>query len=90
MLSEVGVDTAETSLSVGAVVSITKVLTDKLPTLLALSVTLIVQLYVVSLNAVELSDCVRMTVLSPDVADEDELPQPPEYVMTPASVEEKV
>ena len=58
--------------------------------LLALSVTLMVQLYVASLNAVELSDCVRMTVLFPDVADEDELPQPPEYVVTPASVEEKV
>ena len=49
-----------------------------------------VQLYVSSLNAVELSDCFRMTVLFPDVADEVELPQPPEYVMTPASVEEKV
>ncbi len=49
-----------------------------------------VQLYVASLNAVELSDCVRMTVLLSDVADEDELPQPPEYVMNPASVEEKV
>ena len=45
--------------------------------LLALSVTLMVQLYVASLNAVELSDCVRMTVLLSDVADEDELPQPP-------------
>ena len=58
--------------------------------LLALSVTLMVQLYVPSLNAVELSDCVRMTALFPDVAEDDEVPQPPEYVMTPASVEEKV
>ena len=59
--------------------------------LLALSVTLMVQLYVSSLNAVELSDCVSLTALFPDVAaDGDELPQPPEYVMTPASVEEKV
>ena len=58
--------------------------------LLALSVTLMVQLYVASLNAVELSDCVSLTVLLSDVADEDELPQPPEYVMNPASVEEKV
>ena len=49
-----------------------------------------VQLYVPSLNAVELSDCVRMTALFPDVAEDDELPQPPEYVMTPASFEEKV
>ena len=50
-----------------------------------------VQLYVASLNAVELSDCVSLTALFPDVAaDGDELPQPPEYVMTPASFEEKV
>ena len=55
-------------------------LTDRLSlVLLVLSVTAIVQLsYVPSLNAVELSGCVRVTVLSPDVAaDEDELPQAP-------------
>ena len=47
--------------------------------LLFSSVTAIVQLsYVPSLNAVELSDCVRVTVLFPDIAeDEDELPQAP-------------
>ena len=91
LVSLPGDGTAVTSANVGPVVSTTKVFTDSaLLVLLALSVTLMVQLYVVSLNAVELSDCVRMTVLSPDVADEDELPQPPEYVMTPASVEEKV
>ena len=47
--------------------------------LLALSVTLIVQLsYVPSLNAVELSCCVRVSVLLPDDADEEvELPQAP-------------
>ena len=68
-------------------------LTDRLSlVLLVLSVTAIVQLsYVPSLNGVELSDCVRVTVLSPDVAaDEDELPQAPPYVMVPASVELKV
>ena len=60
--------------------------------LLALSVTAMVQLsYVPSLNGVELSGCVRVTVLFPDDADdEDELPQAPPYVMVPASVEEKV
>ena len=60
--------------------------------LLVLSVTAIVQLsYVPSLNAVELSGCLRVTVLSPDVAsDEEELPQAPPYVMVPASVELKV
>ena len=60
--------------------------------LLVLSVTAMVQLsYVPSLKAVELSGCVRVTVLFPDVAvDEDELPQDPPYVMVPASVELKV
>ena len=39
----------------------------------------------------ELSGWVRVTVLFPDVAvDEDELPQAPPYVMVPASVDEKV
>ena len=55
-------------------------------------VTLIVQLsYVPSLKAEELSDCVRVTVLFPDIAeDEDELPQAPPYEIVPASFEEKV
>ena len=93
MLTVAGVDTAVTSLSVGAVVSIVKEVTDWVIELLALSVTVMVQLsYVPSINAVELSGCVRVTVLlSPDDADdEDELPQAPPYVMFPASVEEKV
>ena len=56
------------------------------------SVTVIVQLlYVPSLNAVELSGCVKVTVLSPDVAEgEVELPQGPPYVIVPASFELKV
>ena len=64
----------------GLVAPIVKELTDRLSlVLLLLSVTLIVQLSnVPSLNAVELSGCVRVTVLFPDVAvDEDELPQAP-------------
>ena len=76
----VRLSTAVTRLSVGAVVSIVKEVTGRaLLVLLTLSVTRIVQLsYVPSLNAVELSGSVRMTVLSPDVAaDEDELPQAP-------------
>ena len=60
--------------------------------LLFASVTAMVQLsYAPSSNAVELSDCVRVTVLFPDIAeDEDELPQAPPYEIVPASVEEKV
>ncbi len=61
--------------------------------LLLLSVTVMVQLsYVPSFNAVELSGCVRVTVLlfPDDADDEDELPQAPPYVMVPASFEEKV
>ena len=60
--------------------------------LLFSSVTAMVQLsYVPSSNAVELSDCVRVTVLFPDIAeDEDELPQAPPYEIVPASVEEKI
>ena len=87
-----GVGTAVTCARAGVLRPMEKELTDRgLLVLLALSVTLIVQLsYVPSLNAVELSGCVRVTVLSPDVADEDELPQAPPYVMFPASVEEKV
>ena len=39
----------------------------------------------------ELSGCVKVTVLFVDVtADEVELPQAPPYVMVPASLEEKV
>ena len=79
--------------SIGAVVSIVKEVTGWVIGLLALSVTVMVQLsYVPSFNAVELSGCVRVTVLlSPDDADdEDELPQAPPYVMVPASFEEKV
>ena len=61
--------------------------------LLLLSVTAMVQLsYVPSFNAVELSGCVRVTVLlfPDDADDEDKLPQAPPYVMVPASFEEKV
>ena len=57
-----------------------KELTERLLlVLLLLSVTAMVQLsYVPSLKAEELSDCVRVTVLFPDIAeDEDELPQAP-------------
>ena len=87
-----GVGTAVTCASAGVSWPMAKELTVRgLLVLLTLAVTRIVQLsYVPSLNAVELSDCVSLTALFPDVADDDELPQPPEYVMTPASVEEKV
>ena len=74
-----GVGTAVTCARAGVWLPIVKGLTDRgLLILLALSVTLIVQLsYVPSLN-VELSGCVRVTVLFPDIADdEDELPQAP-------------
>ena len=93
MLSLVGVGTFVTLSSIGAVVSIVKEVTDWVIELLALSVTVMVQLsYVPSINAVELSGCVRVTVLlfSDDADDEDELPQAPPYVMVPASFEEKV
>ena len=87
MLSEVGVDTAVTSLSVGAVVSITKVLTDKLPTLLALSVTLTAQLLYVpsasSLKVMEIFSSATAVVLSL-------LLQLPEYDIVPASFVLKV
>ena len=75
-----GVGTAVTCARAGVWLPIVKELTDRgLLILLALSVTLIVQLsYVPSLKAVELSVCVRVTVLFPDIADdEDELPQAP-------------
>ncbi len=87
-----GVGTAVTCARAGLLEPMVKELTDRgLLILLALSVTLMVQLsYVPSVNAVVLSGCFRVTELSPDVADEDELPQAPPYVMVPASVEEKV
>ena len=80
MVSLSGVGTAVTCSRAGLVAPMVKELTVRgLLVLLTLSVTRIVQLsYVPSLNAVELSGSVRMTVLSPDVAaDEDELPQAP-------------
>ena len=76
-----GVGTAVTCARAGVSWPMVKELTDRgLLVLLTLSVTRIVQLsYVPSLNAVELSGCVRVTVLLfPDVAaDEEELPQAP-------------
>ncbi len=76
-----GVDTAVTCARAGLVAPIVKGLTVRGQlVLLTLSVTRMVQLlYVPSLNTVELSGCVRVTVLLfPDVAvDEDELPQDP-------------
>ena len=75
-----GVGTAVTCARAGLVAPMVKELTDRLSlVLLLLSVTLIVQLsYVPSLNPLELSGCVRVTVLFPDIADdEDELPQAP-------------
>ena len=75
-----GVGTAVTCARAGVSWPMVKELTVRgLLVLLALSVTLIVQLsYVPSLNAVELSCCVRVSVLLPDDADEEvELPQAP-------------
>ena len=75
-----GVGTAVTCARAGVSRPMVKELTDRgLLVLLALSLTLIVQLsYVPSSNTVELLGFVRVTVLSPDVAaDEDELPQAP-------------
>ena len=103
MLSLVSVGTGVICTKTGSVVPMVKLsvifpnlsspLTDRLSlVLLVLSVTAMVQLsYVPSFNGVELSGCVRVTVLFPDDADdEDELPQAPPYVMVPASFEEKV
>ena len=74
-----------TSLSVGAVVSITKVLTvSALLGLLALSVTITLQLYDPSPRAL------KVIVLLEADAEEVELLQPPEYVIVPASFELKV
>ena len=79
-------------LTEGAVVSMVKLSTERLSLVkpLEVPVTLIVQLsYVPSLKAEELSDCVRVTVLFPSVADdEDELPQAPPYEIVPASLED--
>ena len=75
-----GVGTAVTCAKAGLVAPIVKELTDRLSlVLLLLSVTLIVQLsYVPSASTEELSGFVRITVLSPDVAaEEDKLPQAP-------------
>ena len=77
----------------GLTAAMVKELTERLSlVLLTLSVTAMVQLsYVPSLNAVELSGCVKVTVLSPDDADDEvELPQDPPYVIVPASFELKV
>ncbi len=85
--------TAVTCERAGLLAPMVKELTERLLlVLLLLSVTAMVQLeYVPSSNAVELSDCVRVSVLFPDIAeDEDELPQDPPYEIVPASVEEKV
>ena len=92
-MSLVGVVTAVICVRAGVLAPMAKELTERLLlVLLLLSVTAMVQLeYVPSSNAVELSDCVRVTVLFPDIAeDEDELPQDPPYEIVPASVEEKV
>ena len=89
MLSLVGVGTAVTSASTGGMATVNEVTVRALLVLPEASVTVIVQLpYVPSLNGVELSVCVRVTVLFPDdAADEVELPQVPPYVMTPGSFE---
>ena len=75
-----------TSLSVGAVVSMTKVLTERaMLALLALSVTVMVQsLYVPSFRAL------KVMALLPEEAEEVELLQLPPYVMVPESFDENV
>ena len=74
-----GVGTAVTCARAGVSWPMVKELTVRgLLVLLTLSVTRIVQLSYVPSSNVELSGIVRVTVLSPDVAaDEDELPQAP-------------
>ena len=80
-------DTAVTSLSVGGVVSTTKVFTDKLPTLLALSVTLTAQLlYVPSASSLN----VMVILLSATAVVLSLLLQLPEYDIVPASFVLKV
>ena len=92
MLLSVGVGTAVTSASTGGTATVNEVTSRALLALPEASVTVIVQSeYDPSLSAVELSGCVKVTVLFVDVtADEVELPQAPPYVMVPASLEEKV
>ncbi len=86
MLSPVGVDTAVTWLSVGPVVSIVKELTGKLLLeLLALSVTEMVQLL-----WVPSASSLKVIVLLSAVAEVEELPQAPPYVIVPASFDLKV
>ena len=86
MLTVAGGDIAVTSLSVGAVVSITKVLTvSALLGLLALSVTVILQLLWDPSGR-----ALKVIVLLEADAEEVELLQSPEYVMVPASFELKV
>ena len=83
MLSPVGVDTAVTGLSVGAVVSIAKELTGKLSLeLLALSVTEMVQLL-----WVPSASSLKVIVLLSAVAEVVELLQSPAYPIVPASFE---
>ena len=92
MLSLVGVGTAVTSASTGGTATVNEVTSRAVLAFPAESVTVTVQSeYDPSLSAVELSGCVKVTVLFVDVtADEVELPQAPPYVMVPASLEEKV
>ena len=92
MLSLVGVGTSVTSASTGGMATLNSLTSRASLTFPAESVTLTVQSeYVPSLSTVELSGCVKVTVLFVDVtADEVELPQAPPYVMVPASLEEKV
>ena len=86
MLTVAGGDIAVTSLSVGAVVSITKVLTvSALLGLLALSVTVILQLLWLPSGR-----ALKVIVSLEAVAAVVELLQSPEYVMVPASFELKV
>ena len=79
MLSLVGFCTALTSASTGGTATVNEVTGRAVLVLPEAPVTAIVQLlYVPSLNAVELSGCVRVTVLFPDDADDEvELPQAP-------------
>ena len=92
MLLSVGVGTAVTSSSTGGIATVNEVTSRASLALPEASVTVIVQSeYDPSLSAVELSGCVKVTVLFVDVtADEVELPQAPPYVMVPVSLEEKV
>ena len=86
MLTVAGGDIAVTSLSVGAVVSITKVLTvSALLGLLALSVTVILQLLWLPSGR-----ALKVIVLLEAVAAVVELLQCPPYVIVPASFEENI